>query len=272
MSKGRFHQRDTLIRDRIARWRDAFVDEETGILPSLENLIWDYAVYCIVIRTIYLANQKRESRPPINGMLFELISKGYWSTLLLGIRRLVDESGAIKGGRGIYSLNSVINDIEACQKKITRKVYVEWIYGARYSVDEKREQQDRRLREAAAKKQTAWGDRDIAESDMAHARFDSLSSISKGRRTPEDLIDPAIFTLIRERLIGLGSIARHVSTHLAHAGNIESRENSRMINFDIRNAREALRQLKEVADLMGCCSQRRVGQGYPFIKETSLRA
>ncbi|MEF2548648.1 hypothetical protein VQ045_15935, partial [Aurantimonas sp. E1-2-R+4] len=49
----------------------------------------------------------------------------------------------------------------------------------------------------------------------------------------------------------LDRIAEHVSTHVAHAGNKESRLNKLLDNFNIRDAMNTLRQLKEVADLTG---------------------
>lgn len=51
-------------------------------------------------------------------------------------------------------------------------------------------------------------------------------------------------------MVELDRIADHVSSHVAHAGNKQSRENKELDNFDIRDAHTALKKLKEIADLV----------------------
>jgi hypothetical protein len=89
------------------------------------------------------------------------------------------------------------------------------------------------------------------KSEWAHRHFDFLSGGSEGNRSPEDLILPSVFENIEARLARMNDIADHVGSHVAHAGNKESRAGKDLENFDIRDAREALKNLKQVADLVG---------------------
>lgn len=108
----------------IAAWRDAFRDETTGIHRAIQDLLWNYAAFRTTVRIVRLANEKRGSRPPLNQMMFNLVSEGYWSSLLLGTRRLLDKA-PIKGPKGVYSIRSVVNDVKASQNWLTRRIYVE---------------------------------------------------------------------------------------------------------------------------------------------------
>lgn len=242
-------QQETVFRQRVGRWQTAFSDRTTGIHVTLDELVLSYAAFRTTTRIVFLANQKRETGPPLNAMVFDLISDGYWSSFLLGMRRLLD-TGGINGKRGVYSLRSVIDDIEACRVKISRQVYVEIICGARYDLDLlRKEQWDRH--QAAGSGKALWVDPDLPHCECSHRHFDGLSGVAEDMRTPEDLIDPAVLVKIKARLTAMEGIADFVSTHIAHSGNEESRHGKSLGDFDIRNARAALKSMKEIADLVG---------------------
>ncbi|WP_442879873.1 AbiU2 domain-containing protein [Aurantimonas sp. E1-2-R+4] len=78
--------------ERIARWREAFCDDTTGIHKTVQDLLWNYAAFRTTVKILRLANERRDERAPLNQMLFNLISEGYWSSLLLGTRRLLDKA------------------------------------------------------------------------------------------------------------------------------------------------------------------------------------
>lgn len=233
---------------RISSWRDAFTDDRTGIHRTIQDLLWNYAAFRTTIRIVYLANATRGARPPLNQMIFNLVAEGFWSSLLLGTRRLLDK-GSIQGKRGVYSIRSVIKDVEACQPWLNRRVYVEQVLCAQYDLDRLQQEQHEAL--VKAKGGPVWGSPDLIKSEAAHCHFDSLSSVSPSQRSATDLISPAMFAKIEARLVDLEGIADHVSSHVAHAGNKQSREHKELDNFDIRDAHKVLKQLKEIADLVG---------------------
>ncbi|ACM35478.1 MULTISPECIES: hypothetical protein [Rhizobium/Agrobacterium group] len=241
-------QADKQMKLRIQTWREAFRDETTGILKTVDDLIWNYAAFRTAIRVVYLANQRDRERPPINQMLFNLISNGYWSSLLLGVRRLLDK-GAIKGGQGVYSIRAVLEDIKACRAKLPRRVYVEVLRDCRYDLAKLEEEHWETLKAANGK--PVWGDPALSLSQMAHQHFDILSGISADNRGPNDLISGDIFDRLENRLAALDRINDHVSSHLAHAGNRESRQGKLLDEFDIRDSRETLKELVQAAHLVG---------------------
>lgn len=249
MDKVAMSQRDANLKARIKQWREAFRDNTTGIHKTIHDMVWYYAAFRTAVQIVNLSTEKGAHGPPLNEMMFDLVQTGYWSTLLLGVRRLLDASSVINGKRGVYSLRSVIQDIKACRSLLTRRVYVEWVCEAQYDVERLKRENWEALRAANGK--AVWGDPELPKSEWSHRYFDRLSGVSSEARTPDDLIDTKTFTLIESRLARLDTIAGYVSSHVVHAGNAESREGRGIGEFDIQDARAALKELKQIADLVG---------------------
>lgn len=228
-------------------WRTAFTDETTGINSTLGDMLWNYAVFNTAAMIVRLSGERGDEGRPLNQMLFNLLAEGYWSSLFLGVRRLIDDHD-LNGRRGVYSVCAVIKDVRKCRDWLNRRFYVEHVRGAVYDVGELRLEQDRRLRESSG---ASWGDKRLPLSEDAHLRFDELSGTAPDRRDENDLINLDILDGLAKRLTKLSSIADHVNTHIAHAGNRESRTNKGLSEFHLRDAEQALRCLKEVVDLAG---------------------
>ncbi|MCR6634738.1 hypothetical protein [Devosia sp.] len=247
-------QADAALAARLADWKSAFKDEVTGIQTIMDDMLWDYAAFRTAISIVYLANQRQRANNPqddaatLNQMLFNLLAKGYWSSLLLGARKLLDD-GPIRGPRGVNSLRAILSDIKAVQPKLTRRVYVEKLRMARYDLEKLQQVNWETLK--AANGMPIWGDPALMQSDFAHRDFDYLSGVKPADRTELDLIDPMVFDLFESRLAQLDEISEHTSTHIAHAGNAESRLGKGLEQFDMRDAREVLKALKELSDRIG---------------------
>lgn len=233
--------------ERIERWREAFSDGTTGIHGAVYDLIRKYTAFQATVRIVHLAKQRRDGERVLNHMLFDLISEGYWSSLLPGTRRLLD-GGALKGSRGVYSIRSVVRDVEASRPWLDRKTYVERVHRASYNIGQLQQETNRTL---TAGRGPQWVDDRLHYSDTAHRYFDALSGVAPSDRRPDDLIDPAVFVRIEARLKALDRIVDHVNTHVAHAGNRESRSQKRLDNFSVADARETVKRLTEIANLTG---------------------
>lgn len=245
-------QGDNNLIQRMSIWKDAFNDPTTGIAATLEQMFWDYAAFLTAIKSIHLANHRNReegnnSRVPTNTMLFDLLARGYWSHLFLGVRRLLD-GGNIAGNNGVNSLRSVVNDIKAKRPRLTRRLYVQHLCNCEYDVEKLDRDEWEAMR--ASGKLVWWGNPERSKSHNAHRNFDLLSGVKANERTPEDLIDPKIFDQIEARLTKLDHICEHVSSHIAHSGNGESRDEKSLENFDMRDAKEVLKSLKQVTDFI----------------------
>lgn len=245
---------DQKLLQHIAGWRAAYNDDTTGVLVTIEAMLWDHAAFMTAIKIANLANQLQRATETgsgalrVNSMLFELLAKGYWSTLLIGARRLLDRE-MISGRRGVYSLRSILRDVRACQPKLTRRVYIECVRECRYDLEVLRQENHAALEAAGTR--PIWGNPALTQSEISHKDFDLLSGVNEADRSAVDLIDLAVLDRIEGRLLDYDRISRHVNTHIAHAGNAESRVGKGLDQFDIREARNLLKSLKEVGDLVG---------------------
>lgn len=215
-------QRLKLQTERIERWREAFCDDTTGIHKMVQDLLWNYAAFQTTAQIVRLANELQDGEYPINQMLFNLIREGYWTSLTLGTRRLLDK-GPLKGSKGVYSIRSVVKDVKACHHRLNREKYVEMVHHTEYDTQNLLREMDKEL---AATNGPVWGNPEIMKSNYAHQCFDELSGVAPPDRSRDDLIDLVIFDKIEARLVALESITDHVDTHVAHAGNMESRVRS----------------------------------------------
>lgn len=240
---------------RIKSWKEAFTDETTGIHQTISDMLWNFAVFRTANRIVFLENTKRRDEFRLNQIFFETLKQGYWYGFLAGTRRLLDR-GNLNGHRGVYSLRSVLNDIKVCIPWLTREVYIKHVCDAEYDLEGLRQADYEAL--VAAKSSAYWGDPRIAISEYAHKYFDELSDTDESNRSPNDTINPDIFERIEQRLAQLDGISDHVSTHLAHAGNLASRVNKGLDEFDLRDAEKTLQELKIIADLTGLWFARNV--------------
>lgn len=147
------------------------------------------------------------------------------------------------------SLRALLNDVKAARSKLTRKIYVEHLRNCSYDLDELRSKNNARLERARGK--AVWGDPGLFRSEYAHRDFDLLACVEEGERSEKDLIQPSIFEAFEDRIAALNPISDHVSSHLAHAGNHQSRHGRDLLGFEIRNARDVLQTLTEIAGLAG---------------------
>lgn len=251
-------QADERLRERITTWKRAFLDDTTGIHKTINDLLWSYAAYSTTAHIVRLHAAGVRNDIAINRMVFDLVRAGFWSNLLLGVRRLLDKA-PIKGRDGVYSLRSVLTEIRACRTVLIRERYVTDLRLCAYDLEELRAAQDRELRAAAGK--AIWGNGELARSEFAHRDFDFLSGVNPVDRAPADLISLTVLQKLEDRLSHLDGICGHVSTHLAHAGNEQSREGKQLLGFGIGEARGGLKELKEVADLVGAWFANEGGSG-----------
>ncbi|MBD9390573.1 hypothetical protein IB237_25560 [Agrobacterium sp. AGB01] len=159
----------------------------------------------------------------------------------------------------MYSLRAVLNDVRECRPKLTRRVFVEVVRECRYDLDILREEQNMRLRAANGK--AVWGDMALSHSELSHDHFDFLSGTTPLNRTDTDIIRTEIFEQIDQKLTLLDRIGEHVSSHVAHSGNSQSRNSKQLDAFNISDARDTLKTLKELSDLVGVWFANQSGAG-----------
>jgi hypothetical protein len=247
-------QGEIKLKRRIDSWRQAFTDDTHGVRRATEQLMNDYAIFMTTAEIVRMAAQRGsksvegEEIVQLNWMIFDLIRRGFSTILFLGIRKLT-EMEALSGPRGVYSIRSVLADVKACRPKLTRRVYVELVCDCDYDVEEKRRQFWQEAMSAAGR--AIYVDISISRSDECHRRFDILSGSTSKHRTESDLISPDFFHRLDSRLSALANIIDHANKNFAHAGSAESREGKNLKDFGTAKARQAIKEVKQLGELVG---------------------
>lgn len=241
------------MRERIALWKHVYDVDDNAISRALSKMAWDLAAYSCLVEMVRQAPGE-EHRKHLNGMLLEMAATGFWSTTLQGVRRLV-EKAPIAGPFGVCSLGGLIQDVRATRGRLTRNVFVRDVAGLTYNFEgtKQRRLDYARARHDAGDHGAFFVPRELNYdgAERRHAEFDWLSGTAPGTSRPSDLIRVDVFDALETRLAHLEAVAEHVNVQIAHAATEASRQGRVLERWGLHDAKSALMQLSQVAELVG---------------------
>ncbi|HGM6373748.1 TPA: hypothetical protein ACKP8M_001359 [Stenotrophomonas maltophilia] len=238
------------MREKIAAWKNALDGDANSVSQALSHLAWNIAAFSSIGEAIREAPET-EGAKKINGMMIDLLVEGFWGSTMQAIRRLVDKAHPLYGRNGVCSLGAILSDVRAVRNRITRRVYVEQIAELPYNYEEVR----RRHEEYAWQQGPGafWVPREFHYeiSEQRHAEFDWLSGTTPGTSSDADVIQESIFDRLDARLARLDGVVEHATLHYAHAATEASRNGRVLDQWGLDDAKAALKELYEVAELIG---------------------
>lgn len=230
----------------IKNWKTAFSDDETGINTNISTLIWNYATFRLILRSILIHNQKRKDS--LSPIIFEHIQNGFWMTLIMGVRRLLDSGGRAKVN-DVNSIQVVLNQIKASQSWLNRETYMELVAEVPFDYERLRHENCQQF--LINQQPVKWGDTQIRISETYHKIFDQWSGIQESQRSPQDLICPNKIIKLENRFKELRHIGKHASKYIAHSATRESREGHQLEDFGIPEALDTLKKIYNLACELG---------------------
>ncbi|KLA94576.1 MULTISPECIES: hypothetical protein [Xanthomonas] len=238
------------MRDRIELWKRVYDTDDNAISKALSKLAWDLTAFTCVVEIVRQAPDGEDGKQ-LNGMVLEMLVSGFWSSTMQGVRRLA-ERDTIHGQRGVCSIGGLLLDAKAVRQRITRRVFVEDIASLGYNYAAIEEQYRQFLR-AQAPGQAHWVPRDYhyEPSAQRHAVFDWLSGTTPGTSTPDDLIREEVFDTLERRLARLDGVVEHVNVEIAHAATEFSRTGRALQQWNLDDAKGAIKELAQIAQLVG---------------------
>lgn len=239
------------MKERIALWRQVFEQDRNSIQNTLTAVTWDLAAFSCFGEMVRLAPGTAD-RKHLNGMLLDMLAKGFWSNTMQAVRKLAD-GGSIHGKRGVCSLRGLIDDARAAKRQLTRRVFVEDIAGLDYDYEATKV----RYWEYAFAQQPEGGaffvpqELQYERSEARHEVFDWLAGVSPASRKPDDLIRDDVFDRLLARIAAVDDVVDHVNVVVAHAATQASREGRVLTRWQLDDAKRAVRALAEVTSLAG---------------------
>lgn len=238
------------MQERVAIWKAAFEGDGQSVMSTLTNFAWNYAAFQTFVAIAQAAPTDEDGQSRLNPLMFQLASTGFWGWAFPAFRRLLD-TGPLHGANGVCSLRAIVRDARSVRHRITRRVYVEVIGEAPYDYLELRRQQDEFMRGLGEGIHAIPRRLTPEISEYRHAEFDWLSAVDPADRSPDDLIQDAVFDRLEARLASLDHIYEHATVHYAHAATQASRQGRGLQGFNLAEANAALRELTEVATFVG---------------------
>ncbi|WP_312770147.1 hypothetical protein [Pseudoxanthomonas mexicana] len=238
------------MRHRIDLWKRIFDTDDNAISKGLSKLAWDLTAFTCVVEMVRKAPDT-EGGKRLNGMILEMLVSGFWSSTMQGVRRLAERE-TIHGARGVCSIRGLLDDAKAVRHRITRRVFVEDIAGLDYNyvVTEDKYWQ---FMFSQPRGQGVWVPRelDADPSKQRHVLFDWLSGTTPQTSHPEDIIREDVFTSLEQRLARLDGVVEHVNVEIAHAATEFSRTGRALQNWNLTDAKDAIKELTQIAQFVG---------------------
>jgi hypothetical protein len=87
-------------------------------------MIWDTAIFRLIVEGREIQTNKNPDEPAINGALHSFIDRNYFYSQSAFIRRLTDKSSGLTGKKAVYSLRALIDDIHNYRIELTRESFL----------------------------------------------------------------------------------------------------------------------------------------------------
>jgi hypothetical protein len=205
-----------------------------SIMHQVHRLIWDAAAFRVINEARALAAPAEDGGVQLNGLTHALINDCFAESQFSGIRRLVDNH-SIDGARGVYSLASLLRDMEKMSALMTR----EHLLSAERLPYNYEPDKQAFLDELASKHATAkarferTGTSPLPSvhlplpwhfSERRHQHIDALCGVAAGKRACTDTIPADLFKRLEKKLArACDPIARRTDKFIAHAATPQSR-------------------------------------------------
>jgi len=227
-------------------------DDKNSIFQQITMMIWDTAIFRLIVESRQIQIEKNPDKPAVNGALHSFIDRNYFQAQAAYIRRLTDRSSGLMGQRGVYSLYALISNMLSYRDELTREMFFR-IRNMQYDYEEIREKEKDFIRKQPPGKgffvPSEYDWESIAE---AHHTFDRLCENSSKDRSLTDRINERVFNRLQERLSACQVVTKFVDKFVAHSATLESRstQNTTESTVTFKHIWEAHQIIFEVAEFL----------------------
>jgi hypothetical protein len=199
-----------------------------SIINQICGMVWKTAAFRVVIECRRIAPPARGGGVELNGMVHDLIDRGFFEGQLLAVRRLTDTYPIMgdRRGRDVWSLTSLIDDMKESRSLMTRANFFA-AEGLEYDVERVEQQLGEYYAEKRSKGERSFCVPMELDSDRPrerHKQIDFLAGVAKECRSPEDVVRDAIFEHLKEMVdTACSGVRVVVDKFIAHAASPESR-------------------------------------------------
>ena len=218
----------TLVSLKVKReqWLNVLAGKDQhSIIKQLSQLAWDAASFQVVNEARRLARSDPEGGVQLNGLMHQLLDRGFFSNQVVGIRRLND-TYPLEGKKGVSSLTGLLDDLLKHRHLLKRQEIFE-TEGLKYAYDDvKQALQEYSKKKIEAGERAYHLPRDLVwqRYELRHEYLDRLAGVAAGNRKPDDVIqESALINLQSKVASACGDVITVATKFIAHAATPESR-------------------------------------------------
>ena len=211
-----------IIDENWALWCECLVGKDVNsINQQIFRMIWDTAIFHIINKSP-MVNVNTAKEEAVNSPLFFFIVRNYSEAQCGIIRRLIDGYSLTDKKRGVYSLISLIKDIQAHREELTRSEYLR-LLNIPYDYEETLTREKKYLKENS-KGSFITIPREFNSELVSeiHKKFDCLSGKKESERTAADTINDEVFINLYKKINEYKNIQNYVNKYIAHSASPES--------------------------------------------------
>ncbi|MFC1783586.1 hypothetical protein ACFL02_08375 [Planctomycetota bacterium] len=243
------------FKEKRQTWIACFSSQDrNSIIQQIYSMIWDAAVFNVINEAWKYAREAEEGEPEINWMAHRLIIECFLRSQAVAIRRFIDTYG-IEGKKGVYSLFSLIEDMEQNTHLLKRQHFFP-VENLSYDPEPVQESYEKYVKEQEEAGKTAYGipaELDVSLIYERHEQIDKLAGVDKDHRLPDDTVRTDCFKRLKQKLVtDCEKIKDYVDKYIAHAATPWSRDqvNADDIQLNLEQLRKAHETICKIANFL----------------------
>jgi hypothetical protein len=246
-----------LLKERRKIWLDCLTgSDQHSIVQQLFRMIWNFGAFHIVNECRRIAQPIGNGNVKLNALVNELIDECFFESQFSAIRRLVDEYPIADHPqkRDVYSLVSLINDMEEHSQLLTR-INLFKAEGREYDCEKiKSEFEKYLLNNSNNLNRAVWVPPELSWHfiETRHSQIDLLTDV-KHERSPEDMVKKELFTSLKSKIAeACNGVKNYANKFIAHAATPGSRaiNGSDEMNVTLGGLRETQKTIFKITHFL----------------------
>jgi hypothetical protein len=243
------------LSQRFKLWKEALDGgDRNSVREQLIDMTWNLGVFLAVNEALRIDEERNDGVSRQNGAVWNLFQISFFESMLVRVRALGDGSPLERKerdrtDRSVYSIKSVLTDIECRASELTRGNLVE-LHGLAYDYRPIQEER-RKWLEAHPQGKAHWTPEHLRRDSCEwHIRFDKLAGTNEHARSPEDIIRGDVFKGLKRKIdSAVEEIKIFTNKFIVHHASPDSRReaNADDVVVTLRHLLDAHRALCQTA-------------------------
>jgi len=239
--------------DKRNQWLEVLSGKDLhSVVNQITEMAWNMAAFRVVNKARSLAPPHHEGGVQLNGLMHQLLDRGFSMSQMAAVRRLWDTSSPLEGKKGVYSLAKLLEDMSEHHHLFTREAIFE-AEALKYDCELIRQKANEYIIEQRKAGKTAYflpPGLDSFVHENRHEQIDRLAGVAPSDRRPDDTIQKDVFFNLTAKVqTACEDVKNHATKLIAHAAAPKNRE-AVVVEITLNHLDNAHRNLCQVTSFI----------------------